>query len=1092
MSETRAPADDQIANDYLAGRGAAGQARLDDWWRGTLANTNPTPPTTPAPAPGEDLPIGKRILSGVGNFAYGLVKPFFEGPSFVERSAQEQALAAEKEKELGRPLTLQERLNIVPLMESAGAQTGLGFAGGGIDKAAGAEKNAQAVGELGATREPVPMTPGEPPDLAARLQEHLGNIAPTEGVPRETPSIAPKAEPSATAPRDILQLGDPLEPAVTLRTTPRLAAQADVTLGRMAAEGEATRVSGAPEAEPTVMSADTIHDYLSGARVDNPVKVNLARIGSNEDIADALAQVSKTIPAQAVQSHEATIYAADALGMRPQDLLSNYKGQQLNAAETTAMRFIVDSSAEQLIKFASAAREPLASAESKGQFLKAFTVHRSLQQYFENARAESGRTQNAWKIISQTRSDATQAIGDLIKNVDRTGDLTNLAENIADMDNPLHVSRLVAASTQGTGRDTLMKIMYNIRLSSPTTIAKKAATDVTMPFWNAATRYTAEKLGSGAVIPGEAGSLIGGYIGSFTDALRAGGKALKAGESQFWKDYHTMDTLDLSEGYGGTPQAQAARINQRFRLSSLANGVSETAELDQPTRGMLGYLQSAMPTSWIAGVDDFAKVWEYRANLRALAWRQAEGDATEFERLLDNVPSNLHQQAMSQSLKYTFQEPLTGAFADMRNFLDKLNFHVSVPGKSGFDFPVGRLIVPFVKVPANIERMAYRASPLPLVPLFRSPQIRAALANPGADRDILMAEMGLGTAMSVGYLAYALSGYITGKGPTDPSLNREWRAAGNQPYSAQIPGARPFTYNWFEPHGTVIAGIADTVNLLKFAKDEDNETLALSLGFGVGQALLSKTYFQGAADFLDGIMHPDQDAGRFTSRLLASFVPQGLQHVGEALDDWRRAHYGIMDAIEANTPLVRQGLPAAQTFWGDPISAREAYLPFLSGKTAGIVSPATLGPEPESVEPIDKWIFDNRASFPHEEETGRGMPAASRSLIYKGGAGVDAMVKLEPNEYARYKELSGNVLKDEDGLGAKDSLNALVLGAHPSASAQARWDEASPATKALMVRSIVTKFRAGAQKQMREDFPEINASVEEMLGERASQLQGPR
>src|SRR6202030_2211520 len=127
-------------------------------------------------------------------------------------------------------------------------------------------------------------------------------------------------------------------------------------------------------------------------------------IGSNEDIADALAQVSRTIPEQAVQSNEATINLADALGTQPQDFLKGYRGQNLNAAETTAMRFMLDSSASQLIGFAKEAADPLASAEAKGQFLRAFTVHRSLQSYFENARAEAGRTLQSWSIMSQQRS----------------------------------------------------------------------------------------------------------------------------------------------------------------------------------------------------------------------------------------------------------------------------------------------------------------------------------------------------------------------------------------------------------------------------------------------------------------------------------------------------------------------------------------------------------------------------------------------------------------------------------------------------------------------------------------------------------------
>jgi hypothetical protein len=387
--------------------------------------------------------------------------------------------------------------------------------------------------------------------------------------------------------------------------------------------------------------------------------------------------------------------------------------------------------------------------------------------------------------------------------------------------------------------------------------------------------------------------------------------------------------------------------------------------------------------------------------------------------------------------------------------------------------------------------MAYRTSPLPYV--FQSPAVRQALANPGAERDILLAQMGLGTAFSTGILGLALNGNITGKGPTDPGLRREWEAAGNQPYSLQIPGSRPVQYNWFEPMGMVTAGIADTHTLIKFAKDEDAERAALSLVFGVGQAMMSKTYFQGASDFLDALAHPDPDASRYTSNLLASFVPQGIQRIANATDDWRRAHYETLDSIEANLPMVREGLPPQRTLWGDPVPTKDAYLPFMSGKAASIVSPAALGPEPDLTEPIDKWIYDNRESFPHEEQTQRGLAKLSRTQTYTASKGVDAQVQLTPQEYDRLQVLAGNELKDpRTGLGAKDYLNTLVGGASPSASQQSAWDQGSPAMKALMVQSVVAKYRRGAKEQLRSEFPDVDQAVQAAWGARAQQMMAPQ
>jgi hypothetical protein len=166
----------------------------------------------------------------------------------------------------------------------------------------------------------------------------------------------------------------------------------------------------------------------------------------------------------------------------------------------------------------------------------------------------------------------------------------------------------------------------------------------------------------------------------------------------------------------------------------------------------------------------------------------------------------------------------------------------------------------------------------------------------------------------------------------------------------------------------------------------------------------------------------------------------------------------------------------------------------MSGKTASVFSPATLGPKPETVEPIDKWIWENREAFPHEEQTQRGIAKLSRTQTYSGGRGISASVELTPQEYDRIQTLAGNEIKDPaTGLGAKDTLNTLVRGSHPSTSLQNEWDEGSPAAKALAVQSIVQKFRGAAKAQIRSEFPDVEQAIQAGWDAAAAKLQsGPR
>src|SRR5262249_50792560 len=159
-------------------------------------------------------------------------------------------------------------------------------------------------------------------------------------------------------------------------------------------------------------------------------------------------------------------------------------------------------------------------------------------------------------------------------------------------------------------------------------------------------------------------------------------------ESQFYRDYQTMDGLGTA------------------RLSLLANGAPDVIPADAPTMGALSYLRAALPTSWLGAADDFAKYVNYRAELRGLAYREGVGQgldgddlATHVAQRMDDVPPAMHQQALSGALANTFQEPLTGLGATIQQLADGMNVPIA---HTGFELPVGRILLPFIKVPTNI------------------------------------------------------------------------------------------------------------------------------------------------------------------------------------------------------------------------------------------------------------------------------------------------------------------------------------------------------------------------------------------------------
>lgn len=818
-------------------------------------------------------------------------------------------------------------------------------------------------------------------------------------------------------------------------------------------------------------------DYLANKTGSNPAWINLDRLKTPDDVKEALARVATQLPEIPEQSNETTKWLANSLGVGPEDFLAGYKGQNLNASETTAMRLMLDSSAQQLVEHASAARISGATPDAEANFLKAYATHSALQQYAMNARAEAGRTLQSWSIMADQGSQYTQAIQNIIQSVGEK-DIKTMASQISDLSDPLLVNKYLSNTRTMTGRDAILYGYNNLLLSNPRTIVKKLASDTTMALWNLSTRYAAEKspIGMSGEIPdGETGQLAYGYISSLKDGIKLAGKALRTGERQFLP-YSTMDASDTTD-----------------RLSTLTENAPENLDEQTPTKNFGELMKMFLPTRQIGAVDDFAKYVNYRAELRALAYRSGVGKglnnntpemANHISDLMDTPPPNMHQQAISSALKNTFQEPLTGAAEHFQKAMDGLNLPIM---HTDMQVPVGRIMMPFIKVPFNIMKFAYRNSPLAAA--FPSSALTSELQAGGATRDLALSKMALGSAVSLSMADMALSSSMTGKGPSQYDAQAAWRRAGNQPYSVKING-NWYGYNNMEPFGLMMGTIADTFETARYAPDDhDLERASTSLAFGLGNAFLSKTYMQGLSNFFEALENPEADSKYYSERLLSSFVvPQGVSGLEKATDPWMRSHYDLLDTIASRTPGLSQNLPPARTIWGDPIPQEQGFLPPLSGTgLARMISPISVSSATGN-QPIDKWVWDNREVFPHWDKGRLGLDAPSRTFSWSQNK-LTASVLLNPAQYDRLRVLAGNGLKDGNGFGAKDSLNALVSGNYPDQARQQFWNEASPAARSMMVLSIWNKYSGAARKALMQEDPALKAQIENGLQQRVDMLQ---
>ena len=157
--------------------------------------------------------------------------------------------------------------------------------------------------------------------------------------------------------------------------------------------------------------------------------------------------------------------------------------------------------------------------------------------------------------------------------------------------------------------------------------------------------------------------------------------------------------------------------------------------------------------------------------------------------------------------------------------------------------PLGKLVVPFLRTPANILR--YQVQHTPLIGKYAGEY--QAVKQSG---DMLRVAEYEGREM-IGAITIAIGAglaaneMITGNMPADPRERARWQTLGIRARSVKI-GDKWVSYNTLEPLSNILAASADIVMLAKSGLNEDwVETLAGQLGLSIAASLTEKSYFAG-------------------------------------------------------------------------------------------------------------------------------------------------------------------------------------------------------------------------------------------------------
>lgn len=477
-----------------------------------------------------------------------------------------------------------------------------------------------------------------------------------------------------------------------------------------------------------------------------------------------------------------------------------------------------------------------------------------------------------------------------------------LAQMVMDLPNEEAIMKFAKEAVKPTWGDMMMEVWINGLLSGPITHSTNIISNAATLAWNIPERAVASMLNPKAVRPGEAAAMLGGVVESMGDAWRLAWKAFKEEQPQFGQ----------------------AKLEMPRRAIT-----ADALEVTGMTGRAVDFLGAAvrLPGRFLMAGDDFFKAIAFRAELRALAKRQAFREINEMsltgkaaaqkakeieKNILDNPPESIKEAAQEFAAYTTFTR-------DLGETGQKVQALASTP--------IGRIVLPFVRTPTNIFKFAGERTPLALA----SRAVREEIAAGGERRALALAKIGLGS-MTMAYMGtLAANGLITGGGPKDKTLRQIKMQTGWKPYSFKI-GNEYISYARIEPLGSLFGLAADAADIMGQLSEADAAKLASALTVAISRNVAQKTFVKGLAGTLNAVTSQEvKQVNSFLEKELPTILPysSALGQTAKNVDPVMREVNSIMDAFKAKLPGYSSDLPPHRNIWGEPVLLEGGFGPDL-------------------------------------------------------------------------------------------------------------------------------------------------------------------
>jgi len=419
--------------------------------------------------------------------------------------------------------------------------------------------------------------------------------------------------------------------------------------------------------------------------------------------------------------------------------------------------------------------------------------------------------------------------------------------------------------------------------------------------------------------------------------------------------------------------------------------------------------------------------------------------------------SLMNEKALLTAQQITFTEPLTkdrGAFigmsSDLSTFVNKN--------------PAARLILPFMRTPANIIQHLFDR-----VPLLGTSQ-RKAMRDLGkelnhADAEIradAIGRLATGSIFTVVGLTAVSSGTLTGGGPTDKSRRKAMEQAGWQPYSIKI-GNSYVSYRRLDPASMGMGLLADLGTIFLEGDEEIRKTAGdyiSALTVSMARNLTSKTYLTGVTKFTNALSDPEGFGSAYMRSLGGSFVPNFAAQLNRSFDAETKDIKNFVDTVRAKIPGFSQDAPPVRNMFGEPVLRKG------------------LHPSVDFISPFD---YSEVTDDPLKKELAQIGHSFSSPRSFKNGVELREYFSSKgQSAYDRWLQLHGEVKIGRKTL--RQELSRLIKSRGYKRLPYESIEDVDKSPRVNEWRKILSEYRAKAFEQMLKEFPEV-AQRNSILGQ---------